>query len=736
MSNSYYDIKEKISKRDIEQSMKLNHVTNDDSFRNALVIISNFGDKYGISYLTEILSKNLYDWKAFTLLSNILLKNGECDKSLRMIEKAIALEPGNLGVIAQLVSSLSQREEHNKSRIFLKRSMAFNHSDYSIFMAASCNSYALKDFYSSKKFAQVCASIDTHSYKAYYIAFLSSIKMFSYEEAGNFIYRSYVLSKGNRSVFFEALSEVNKMGDFRGVKLIIDIYVEIFSESKDIYDLHDKMVMEGMYEYTKMLFSRIQYRYRSSSEYYYRNSLTFFMNCEFRAALKWVNCAISIDPSRSEYYMLRAKIQHAQNDVFNAVISCDRTTSITKEYAEAYLLKGRILSYYGKFIEGDFEFKCAEILSGDDSISDYDRVLSAVKAGNIDVAANFLEKPSINRISYMLAYINYAKDDFSSSLKNVKGISTNNSHFGANENHNSERDSKISIFTSIYNGNIKRQVESVKSWEYSGFNIFSVNHKSELGDWVSAFPNVRFIHTNEPKIYKKDLIKLDSVLRNAKDFGGPVVGLINSDIILSNSENNELTKIGTVDENNFISVRRLEINEDMGLKTKFEQGFDVFFINRECIEDIMETEFLIGAPWWDYWVPISLLLSGKKMSVIDTNFASHKSHMLNWSPDLYRYFGWHFIDLVSRKAKKFLSKEGKFNKVYVEYFCKIILTIHEKRKDSNNEDNLLAACNMLTLAFLEKCRDGHAVRNQETFEYKISENGFSSWPDPMKTLML
>ncbi len=55
---------------------------------------------------------------------------------------------------------------------------------------------------------------------------------------------------------------------------------------------------------------------------------------------------------------------------------------------------------------------------------------------------------------------------------------------------------------------------------------------------------------------------------------------------------------------------------------------------------------MLGMPWWDYWVPLVTLLAGRRAQVLESFYAFHESHPINYDKTHYIGFGQQFARLV------------------------------------------------------------------------------------------
>ena len=171
------------------------------------------------------------------------------------------------------------------------------------------------------------------------------------------------------------------------------------------------------------------------------------------------------------------------------------------------------------------------------------------------------------------------------------------------------------VFTTINpNGNFEAQNEAMSSWS-SKFTIYSVNTKNDIDKIKDIYPYVNFIETEDTYIYKgKELIKLNALLEAIKSSDKEYACIVNSDIILnSNIDISYLLKNKYLDKGLIIATR-YELDGEKE-PYPFTDGYDMFIFNKKNVNLFLNKNYVIGMPWWDYWIPIISNIMCKKKPI-------------------------------------------------------------------------------------------------------------------------
>jgi hypothetical protein len=231
----------------------------------------------------------------------------------------------------------------------------------------------------------------------------------------------------------------------------------------------------------------------------------------------------------------------------------------------------------------------------------------------------------------------------------------------------------MKIFTTINPyGNFESQNESLLSWS-KYYEVFSVNPKDEIEIAKDKFPYVKFIETDNIFIYgKKKLVKLNAILKSMKEIDSKKFAIVNSDIIL---KRDIPTKFLTAD---LTIGTRWEL-DDVNKPYPFNNGYDLFIFNKDIIDFFINENYVIGMPWWDFWIPLIAIKLQLSVNHIKNEIIYHRTHQTNYDADIWIKFGEYLykdiiINLMKRKidvdvytfctvVKKFIESKQKNIKI-------------------------------------------------------------------------
>lgn len=197
----------------------------------------------------------------------------------------------------------------------------------------------------------------------------------------------------------------------------------------------------------------------------------------------------------------------------------------------------------------------------------------------------------------------------------------------------------MKVFTTINPyGNFESQNEALLSWS-KYYDVYSVNPQNEIEIAKEKFPYINFIETSDAFQYgKKNLVKLNSILENIRIENG-LCAIVNSDIIL-----NKEIKIDDIG-NDLVIATRWEIDGDK--KYPFVNGYDLFIFDAKLTDIYMNPNYVIGMPWWDFWMPLIAIQRGLKVRHIGNQAIFHRTHETNYDGDIWITFGEHlYRDVV------------------------------------------------------------------------------------------
>ena len=226
----------------------------------------------------------------------------------------------------------------------------------------------------------------------------------------------------------------------------------------------------------------------------------------------------------------------------------------------------------------------------------------------------------------------------------------------------------MKIFTTInpYN-NFEAQNEALLSWS-KYYEVYSVNPMEEIEIVKDKFPYVKFIETDDIFIYgEKKLVKLNAILKSMKMIDSKKFAIINSDIILKRDIPTKFLKsdltIGT----------RWEL-DDINKPYPFNNGYDLFIFNKELIDLYLNDNYVIGMPWWDFWIPLITIKLQLTVTHIKNDIIYHRTHDTNYDSDVWLKFGGYlYNDIIISLMKRNID-------VDVWTFCTVVKKFIESKQ--------------------------------------------------------
>lgn len=239
----------------------------------------------------------------------------------------------------------------------------------------------------------------------------------------------------------------------------------------------------------------------------------------------------------------------------------------------------------------------------------------------------------------------------------------------------------LTVATSLAPVNIELQIETIRSWEKIGFSIISVNNAEEIKILAPNFGMVNFVEAQRDAsgMAGKPFVYLDDVLQTLEKTEGQICGIINSDIFLRD-ESGLLEFIVEKSKEALVFGSRIDIDTIHNRNgEEYFGGFDFFFFDKKIIKLYPQTDFCLGLPWWDYWLPLVPIINGVPVRRLITPFAYHVKHQQNWQQQFFETFGRILATYVQKKSSlKSFDREMKKCLSYIDEpeilnFCKCLL---------------------------------------------------------------
>jgi hypothetical protein len=148
--------------------------------------------------------------------------------------------------------------------------------------------------------------------------------------------------------------------------------------------------------------------------------------------------------------------------------------------------------------------------------------------------------------------------------------------------------------------------------------------------------------------------------------------IINSDIILKRDIPTKFLK------SDLTISTRWEL-DDINKPYPFNNGYDLFIFNKDMIDLYLNDNYVIGMPWWDFWIPLITIKLQLTVNHIKSPIIFHRTHDTNYDNDIWIKFGEYLykdiiVNLMKRKididvwtfctiVKKFIESKQKNIKI-------------------------------------------------------------------------
>lgn len=221
----------------------------------------------------------------------------------------------------------------------------------------------------------------------------------------------------------------------------------------------------------------------------------------------------------------------------------------------------------------------------------------------------------------------------------------------------------LPIATSLAPKDLINQSNAIKTWVDNGFIVHSFNSRDEIVRLEKLYTNVVFHEVSEtavaivgkPMVYLKDIFKYFYEKRSA-------FTLSNSDIHFSVGRGLS-SKLAYHLESylpRVIAASRVEIEDEFAQLNPYDQynaicrlkggrryfmGLDQFSFNLaslDIIYPLIETSggtYSLGIPWWDYWLPMTVLSQGIDILYLMPTPIFHFYHEAQYSKEIWRAYG-------------------------------------------------------------------------------------------------
>ena len=185
----------------------------------------------------------------------------------------------------------------------------------------------------------------------------------------------------------------------------------------------------------------------------------------------------------------------------------------------------------------------------------------------------------------------------------------------------------------------------VTSWLNEGFHPITVNSDKEKMLEFSLLSEFDQRKTSKDGFeeFGKRYVSLGEMMNCAlENVDGPVA-IINSDITLRLSDAAK-ERISNLQPGTCIISNRIDVDDlKMQNGAIYRSGFDFFVFHSSDLKAMPANQMYFGLPWWDHFLPVSILSAGARRLSSDGVDAYHLKHSGRWKRRLWRKLGNRFI---------------------------------------------------------------------------------------------
>lgn len=177
----------------------------------------------------------------------------------------------------------------------------------------------------------------------------------------------------------------------------------------------------------------------------------------------------------------------------------------------------------------------------------------------------------------------------------------------------------------------KKQPACLTSWRRHGLDVVSVNSSEEIQALKPIYPQVtHWIECNElSDTYSKASQYINNLLNVAVELDTAIL-LLNSDIAIYGAQ--DIIKRHLAERQTTIGIRH-NYETSVDKATIEPYGLDAVLTFPEVVREVAKAPYAIGRPFWDYWLPWSLMREGHQLEWIGEPLFFHEVHPLNWNQD-------------------------------------------------------------------------------------------------------
>ncbi|MEB3214091.1 MAG: hypothetical protein VKL39_22270 [Leptolyngbyaceae bacterium] len=201
---------------------------------------------------------------------------------------------------------------------------------------------------------------------------------------------------------------------------------------------------------------------------------------------------------------------------------------------------------------------------------------------------------------------------------------------------------------------VRYQKLCIDSWIQTGHRPISLNTYDEYLEVSSVFPEIEyaFAYRSTEDINGRKLVFLHDALLLGLEQAACRIAISNADVLFE-------PKVQFVEhiahDVPFAYSNRLDVKSIAQLSsgTPFF-GIDYVNMSNDFVASLPESVFVLGLPWWDYWLPIEYLSRGGTPIRLEWGgmpLLRHHTHGDRWNASSLVYLGTHFASLVGQTTE-------------------------------------------------------------------------------------
>lgn len=200
--------------------------------------------------------------------------------------------------------------------------------------------------------------------------------------------------------------------------------------------------------------------------------------------------------------------------------------------------------------------------------------------------------------------------------------------------------------------------QCIQSWQKTCSRVFSINSSEEIDLMLPTDVSLLRVgrdakdDVGRPLVYVADMLKhLDGMSNNE------FAAIINADVFLPDPAQIQRS-IMELEPREFLLAHRLDVSKISGsndVGDVYRQGFDFLVLRGDQVGYFAASRLVFGAPWWDHFIPLSLIWAGYTPKILDAHHVVSLRHGGRWSQEDWIEMGARFASEASDAIKSFRS---------------------------------------------------------------------------------